>query len=100
MLDKLLAGMSLMDEAPTGLPLHCAATLDRDGICLILTFQNAPILGPRSGVSYSSVFGGCHFLAFGDVAYACSWIGSDGTSPVSSGLISSARPTGMNCSPS
>ena len=39
------------------MPLSCAAPIDWNAICLILTVKNAPILGPRSGVSYSGVLG-------------------------------------------
>jgi hypothetical protein len=43
--------------APNVLPLSCAALIDRNGVCVIPTCKNAPILGPHSGVSYSGVFG-------------------------------------------
>ena len=49
-----------MDDAerPNGLPLSCAAPIDRDDYCVILTFKNGTISGPQSGVSYSGGVGG------------------------------------------
>ena len=43
---------------PNGLPLSCAAPIERNDACVILACKNAPILGPRSGVSYSGLLGG------------------------------------------
>ena len=42
---------------PNGLPLSCAAPIDREGGCLLPAFKNAPILCPRSGVSLSGLLG-------------------------------------------
>jgi hypothetical protein len=55
----------------TGCRLAAPPLRDRDGVCLILTFKNVPILGPRSGVSSSGVFGGWRFLGNRSVGRSC-----------------------------
>jgi len=52
-------GMTItLPRVPNGLPLSCAALIDRNAVQLILAFKKARILGPRSGVGYSGGLGG------------------------------------------
>jgi hypothetical protein len=49
---------------PNGLPLSCAALIDWNNVCVILTVKNRTISGPRSGVSYSGGLGGDIVIGF------------------------------------
>ena len=47
-----------MRKRPNGLPLSCAAPIDRESGGVLPAFKMPTILRPRSGVSYSGVLGG------------------------------------------
>ena len=50
---------------PNGLPLSCAALIDRESYCVLPTVKKGTILRTRSGVSYSGVLGGGWLRRFG-----------------------------------
>jgi len=55
----VVSSSTSFDELPpNGLPLSCAAPIDRDHARVHLALKNAPISRPRSGVSSSGGLGG------------------------------------------
>ena len=70
----------VLDGPPSnGLPLSCAALVEWNGICVMLTCKMAPISGPRSGVSYSALLGDWSL----PIAYISGSTGPHGTTSVS-----------------
>jgi len=52
-------GMAItLPRTPNGLPLSCAASIDRESDAVLPAFKMRTISRPRSGVSYSGVLGG------------------------------------------